>query len=437
MERKAPVIQNMSHKKLFCGISLCRQNKRIFILVLGNRVIKLGLALLSTLCLLTLTSDIFTDVIHSSHKICIDSARQRWRYLNVPGQIRTVRVKVDKEQVTKKRRVKTVLLWTTYFSEEFSADYYFFQKGKKTFHNFDCQIKDCYVTSDKSVLPQADAVLFHARDINFTNIPHRGRKDQIWILYCMEPPRYVLLRWNIIRSLFNWTMTYRSDSDIQVKYGEVLPYNDSCTTHISNVNAIRKQERAIWMVSNCRTESRRESYVRELKKYFPVDVYGKCSRRRKCYPPQSETCYRLLHKYKFYLSFENSICKDYVTEKFFNILQYDIVPVVFGGANYTQIAPPHSFIDATEFPDPKDLASYLEHIASNSTLYNSYLEWKKHYRVHLHPWMCDLCSRLHENVSDVQTLRGDLWSWWIPGSFCQRWTKKKTFESLFQSFRHL
>ena len=30
--------------------------------------------------------------------------------------------------------------------------------------------------------------------------------------------------------------------------------------------------------------------------------------------------------YKFYLAFENSICPDYVTEKFFNILQYNVIP---------------------------------------------------------------------------------------------------------------
>ena len=30
---------------------------------------------------------------------------------------------------------------------------------------------------------------------------------------------------------------------------------------------------------------------------------------------------------RFYLSFENSICEDYATEKFFNALKSDIVPV--------------------------------------------------------------------------------------------------------------
>ena len=34
--------------------------------------------------------------------------------------------------------------------------------------------------------------------------------------------------------------------------------------------------------------------------------------------------------YKFYFAFENSLCDDYITEKFFNMLKHNIVPVVLG-----------------------------------------------------------------------------------------------------------
>ena len=53
--------------------------------------------------------------------------------------------------------------------------------------------------------------------------------------------------------------------------------------------------------------------------------------------------------YKFYLSFENSICVDYVTEKFYNALLFNTVPVVYGGADYSRLAPNMSYIDIRNY----------------------------------------------------------------------------------------
>jgi alpha-1,3-fucosyltransferase len=102
------------------------------------------------------------------------------------------------------------------------------------------------------------------------------------------------------------------------------------------------------------------------------------------------------------LSFENALCRDYATEKFFLPLIHDIVPVVYGGANYTALAPPHSFIDALRLT-PRQLARYLHRVGSNETLYNEFFWWKDHYEVEaetyqmlLHAY-CDLCKKLHED----------------------------------------
>ncbi len=39
---------------------------------------------------------------------------------------------------------------------------------------------------------------------------------------------------------------------------------------------------------------------------------------------------RIQKDYKFYLAFENSLCKHYVTEKFWERIPYDMVPIVMG-----------------------------------------------------------------------------------------------------------
>lgn len=68
-----------------------------------------------------------------------------------------------------------------------------------------------------------------------------------------------------------------------------------------------------------------------------VDVFGGCG--KKC-PPKFEDgtsgdCKAILgREYKFYIAFENSVCRDYITEKFFVILRYEIIPVVLGGGIY-------------------------------------------------------------------------------------------------------
>ena len=51
-------------------------------------------------------------------------------------------------------------------------------------------------------------------------------------------------------------------------------------------------------------------------------------------------CYEgLAESYWFYLAFENSICNDYITEKFWRTLDLKTVPVVMGGGNYLRDAP--------------------------------------------------------------------------------------------------
>ncbi len=112
------------------------------------------------------------------------------------------------------------------------------------------------------------------------------------------------------------------------------------------------------MISHCTTDGRREKYISQLRKHIKVDVFGWCNKgepQLQCDTDEllssTPECYNMLESnYKFYLSFENSICPDYVTEKFFKIMSLrDIGPIVYGGANYAELALEHSYIDALSF----------------------------------------------------------------------------------------
>ena len=46
-----------------------------------------------------------------------------------------------------------------------------------------------------------------------------------------------------------------------------------------------------------------------------------------------------------------------------------LTPVVMGQANYAAITPPHSIINAMEYPNPKNLAAHLQKLKDNETEY--------------------------------------------------------------------
>ena len=124
-------------------------------------------------------------------------------------------------------------------------------------------------------------------------------------------------------------------------------------------------------------------------------------------------------KYKFYLSFENSFCEDYVTEKFFTVLAYNTVPVVMGGANYSKMAPDKSYIDSRDFKSVKDLAEYLKYLNKNTTAYVEYLEWKSHFHMvkDNSQAFCDLCEALNRKGEPINSYE-DISKWWRTDARC-------------------
>jgi hypothetical protein len=130
-------------------------------------------------------------------------------------------------------------------------------------------------------------------------------------------------------------------------------------------------------------------------------------------------CDTLLQNYKFYLAAENSLCPDYVTEKFYRALMNNAVPIVFGGADYAQYAPPNSYVNIADFKSPKQLAEYLLLLANNDALYSKYFDWKKDYEVIPQPtdgW-CDLCEKLNDPMQERKSYE-NLAKWWYDDVPC-------------------
>lgn len=135
-------------------------------------------------------------------------------------------------------------------------------------------------------------------------------------------------------------------------------------------------------------------------------------------PEENEECFEMLKKdYKFYLSFENSNCKEYITEKFFvNGLTNDVIPIVMGASleEYASVAPHHSYIHVEDFDNPKHLAEYLHLVDSDDNLYNSYFKWKGtgEFVDHWNGFWCQMCEMLHNDSVMSLGQSFDLDDWW-------------------------
>nr|XP_045582466.1 alpha-(1,3)-fucosyltransferase C-like [Procambarus clarkii] len=175
-----------------------------------------------------------------------------------------------------------------------------------------------------------------------------------------------------------------------------------------------------WMSSKCHTPSRREDYVAELQHHVAVDVYGKCGNLR-CgarVKHRDDSCWRqvLAPKYLFYLAFENAACDSYITEKVWRPLIHGVVPIVLGGANYSNFLPPNSYIDALKFT-PRELAEVMMQLQASPDDYARYHLWRGFWRPTLRTPLCELCFRAHEDTEE--TTQVDISGWWRTVGHCR------------------
>lgn len=311
---------------------------------------------------------------------------------------------------------KLILIWSPLFE-----NMNFLQIGKDSFKN--CLETNCEITSDRTRLFESDAVLFHMRTLCMLDIPRNRTPNQKWIFFTLESPPYSHFQgFNFMDNMFNWTMTYRRDSDIFIPYGRIIP-KDARTENATDLHLMwkKKTKMTAWMVSHCSTDGNREKYITQLKKFIDVDTYGSCGLGTCPFNKTDRCIENFSNQYYFFLAFENAICDDYITEKLFRTLQYDMIPIVFGGGDYLSVAPPNSFINALEFQSPKHLASYMLKVSSNSTLFASYFKWRNKNYSNDTPNHCELCQKLHSRDFKKHSAYSDINNWWVRKSHCKRW----------------
>lgn len=235
------------------------------------------------------------------------------------------------------------------------------------------------LTTDRRCFAMADAVVFHIPQWCYGHgVTMPGKPPgQIWVAWSMEcDDHYPLLRDAAFMRHFDFSMTYRLDSDFPV------PYVDSRLGTALRQGAQVGASKALvaTFISSGYNRSGRQEYFQELARWLPIDSYGKFMRNRTL-PLDVGIASKLetLAGYKFTLAFENACGQDYVTEKFFDPMSVGSVPIYLGAPNIKDFAPgKRCYIDIRDFAEPQSLAHYILQLGADDAAYRQYLDWKEH-----------------------------------------------------------
>ncbi|XP_041043157.1 4-galactosyl-N-acetylglucosaminide 3-alpha-L-fucosyltransferase 9-like [Carcharodon carcharias] len=318
-----------------------------------------------------------------------------------PLESATSALGVKKPFVTGAKEDETiVLLWLWPFGQKFELS-----SCESTVN-----IHDCHLTADRNLYNKSHAVLFHHQDISgdLSNLPKQPRPTfQKWIWMNLESPTLASKKPGLDQ-LFNLTLTYRWGSDIEVPYGSLIMNKVPLAFELPSKSSL-----VCWVVSHWNINHARVKYYNEFRKYINISTYGRAFGKRledNQFIPTIAAC-------KFYLAFENSIHKDYITEKLYNPLRVGTVPVVLGPSrkNYENYIPADSFIHVDDFHSAKELVDYLHKLDGNKDLYMQYFKWRKYYTVRMpHFWVEHLCKAC-ENIKQHRKYRScsslEKWFW--------------------------
>ncbi|KAH8242317.1 hypothetical protein KR032_000342 [Drosophila birchii] len=317
------------------------------------------------------------------------------------------------EQIKASGKLKTILLFN-------GLGPWNVKKGRDVFLKAKCPVDTCELTANRDLVSTADMILYKDHYIP-TGIRRPSNSKQVSMLYYLECPYHTQ---NVkVPDAINWTATYRRDSTIVAPYEKWQYYDTKVQQQEQDQNyAVNKTKKVAWFVSNCGARNGRLQYAHQLQKHIEVDIYGACG-NFKCSRSTADKCFEILdNDYKFYLAFENSNCKDYITEKFFvNALNRRVLPIVMGARpeDYEVSAPRRSYIHVDEFASPKELAEYLRILDQDDELYNSYFKWKGTGEfINTYYW-CRVCATLH-NEEQLRKPRwySDLNDWWRGAGVC-------------------
>ncbi|GMT08961.1 hypothetical protein PFISCL1PPCAC_258, partial [Pristionchus fissidentatus] len=205
---------------------------------------------------------------------------------------------------------------------------------------------------ENSINSEFDAFIFHARDIYLRDLPQSRSPDQLYLLFALEAPgnrgEYTLKY--VPPFFFNRTIGYNSMNDYVYDYDNAQP-NRNLTNHTTKA----KTASVLAVISNCRTDSGRETLIDILQSHLKITLFGDCYGG----DIEEHEMEQMINSHRFFLAVENSACDEYVTEKAFRYRSL-IVPIVLSRRLTGDVLPADPFIAIDDFDNVTQLADHLE-----------------------------------------------------------------------------
>ncbi|KAI1728050.1 glycosyltransferase family 10 (fucosyltransferase) c-term domain-containing protein [Ditylenchus destructor] len=335
-----------------------------------------------------------------------------------------------------------ILAWTKYNGRRMMRDYL-----QPNAANLSSCAEKCFYSDCKNLYAKKAVVtIFHDKDLDVDDLPP-DNPERLNVFFSEVTPKHSRdVYKNIKGGYFNLTMTYRQDSDIASPLDEFVRIGVNATREecwkqgecwsqreVENI-ASKKTELAIQILDDCKTDSKRENYVEELKKFMKINQYGACFDKN-C---SGQNCLKEIDKHHFILAFEDTVCKHYTSPEFWYVKRL-IVPVVLSANSLdgTEI-PNTAYIAASDYPNPELLAEKLITLRNNtdekySIKYTDYFQWTQTYKKIKRPdnRLCELCKwAVYKWRNEMEEIH----KWWECRAKCRRgyadhWLLNKPIDS--------
>lgn len=133
-------------------------------------------------------------------------------------------------------------------------------------------------------------------------------------------------------------------------YNQIWLHYNTYNNFMDNLNYndwMNKKNKSLIFLTNCKKD--RNEFLNKLSNIIEIDYCGYCTiknahKLRNC-PDRNDyngiDTLKLVSTYKYFLSFENTICKYYITEKFYRSIYVKTIPIVINYPEYDFIISPN------------------------------------------------------------------------------------------------